>query len=682
MLAINFFRRPSARIFSLGLALVMAGCFFGSEDKGGTGPAPGPTTCPDNLTAAQERAGDSIVAIAAGLQGKDLVFLFDTLFQSGFDTANWTQAKARDYQRVLDLYNQALAAAPGHCGALFGRALANMTLVIKDPALDAFIANMNLDPQVRGATTLFKVAPDQAAPILLKTSARMRAMDRTTIQEIQDLVGNSVLPRLDTALVDLNRVMQYPKFTFTFRFFTNTLTRVDTNTVMFDHALLGPTLGAFKVAKSVLLMVAGYDWEIALSGSYAWLDTLSNISDVDLDSLRPGQTAALDQFTGLFQTTSSFSRLKPAYAAQVHGIPALLLEAVNNAQDGLTYALNNHPADCTYRRLCVGSGVTDRVDSVDAVDMIDVLERSKKYLTGEVPVSYNHGTETLRVNFSRVFYWDGLQNFLPRFQFNTPYSVWNDSLGTRIDTSWGYFDPYYDLQYLSLPVLGYSQQDYGLYSTYDSSSQTLHFLAYDSTGLGFDTLANAMLTGIPCQIQYQKMYDRIYDSIMSTFNSVPNASNGTAMLAGCRDNGGSMQVVYGVRTVTVVKGPANFTDPSGNVTMTFNDFNDSVGNGIKPQDLYHRIYFRDPTFGGVFPGLTNDNIWATIASLDSVQDRAKICVPNPLYPWVDTCTWQKPANPSDLDLFVWVMHQIDQNSRRLFHVPAAASVIQPLAKKR
>ena len=80
MRPISLFRRQWFGILSLGSVLLLTGCFFATDDKAGPGPntTPGSMACAD-LSVTQQHKGDSIVAIAAGIQGNDLMFLFDTL---------------------------------------------------------------------------------------------------------------------------------------------------------------------------------------------------------------------------------------------------------------------------------------------------------------------------------------------------------------------------------------------------------------------------------------------------------------------------------------------------------------------------------------------------------------------------------------------------------------------------
>src|SRR6185295_14780125 len=120
------------------------------------------------------------------------------------------------------------------------------------------------------------------------------------------------------------------------------------------------------------------------------------------------------------------------------------------------------------------------------------------------------------------------------------------------------------------------------------------------------------------------------------------------------------------------KGPIYFTDAAGNKTLGAEDI-DNYGDNLL--DLKGKIIFRDPTFGGVFPDLTNDNIWEYVQSLEKVKDQVTTVCPSktitnapdttvyppydttyiPVDPPVPSCKEQLPDNPSDLDYLVYYL---------------------------
>jgi hypothetical protein len=428
-------------------ALLLGACIFGSDSGGKKNPGPtGP--CVDVPAAVRSQA-DALVAEANAA----MVDNFDYWFNQ---TENWDQVKLRNPQAAIALYDQALALAPGHCQAVFGRAIASASLITQDPKMDAFIKKVEsmdsagpAETRVGSFSGLMKTSPDRAAPILLRLNANLDRVERPTVREAQELIEQSLMPKLDDLIRSLEIVMDYQMFAVRLD--------VDGDSVEIDRSEVGPGLAGLKVAKAWLSVVAGYDWEVAVAGKYDWADTLNAMGDADFDNLSPGQKAALDHLTGLFQESSPFSKVRSGWAARIQGIPALLLGAVGDAQRGLEYAISEARSGVgqDYDPWRAGGGETADVDTVDLQRAIEFLERTKKYLTGEVTVSYHKNSRELKVNFPKLFQINGLQGLLPYFKFN-PYAEWNDTVSA--DTEWVAEDYYLprtaQLEFLSKLGLG------------------------------------------------------------------------------------------------------------------------------------------------------------------------------------------------------------------------------------
>lgn len=113
------------------------------------------------------------------------------------------------------------------------------------------------------------------------------------------------------------------------------------------------------------------------------------------------------------------------------------------------------------------------------------------------------------------------------------------------------------------------------------------------------------------------------------------------------------------------RGPFYFTDASGKATFgedlsgELNDLVDSKGIAA----LSTKIIFPDPTFGGIFPGMTNAKLWETLASFKTIEPRSRQCE---TYEYVSSysedynysyeeCFRVMPTNPSDLDLLTYYL---------------------------
>ncbi len=459
------------------------------------------------------------------------------------DSSNgdWDKLKVKSTQPAIAYYNEALIKAPNHCGAIFARAIASVMLITQDPKLDAFQKKMD---STNGNAPLFKISTNDAPKTLLKLSANLKNSNPVTLSEMQDLIAGSFLTRLDTAISALEGMAAKDSFEFNFVF--------DDKNYQIDEGDIGPFLGGLKVAKAWMLVVVGYQWDIAKNGNYDFMDTLSHIQPNDYDHLSAKQIEALDYVTNLFKPGSTFTTQKLDWKSDIQNIPVLLLSAIADAQKGLHYAVweSTQPESQQINDIYkVGTDINSDVDPKDLNRAIDLLERSKKYLTGEVPISYNSGRSILKVNFAKLFQLNGAQNYLPYFTFR-PYTEWNDSVRVFIP--------------------------FGIDDT----------LRGDTTG--------AVPTGY---YKFQK------------------------------------------------KNAFYFTDAQGKKTLVAADFD---GYSDDLPSLTGKLVFRDPTFGGVFPELTNDNIWININSLGKVHPRHnQECTSDSLQ---FICKDVLPSNPSDLDL--------------------------------
>ncbi len=105
------------------------------------------------------------------------------------------------------------------------------------------------------------------------------------------------------------------------------------------------------------------------------------------------------------------------------------------------------------------------------------------------------------------------------------------------------------------------------------------------------------------------------------------------------------------------RGPIMFTNAEGKPTFGDNvmgEIDSLVGNyGVTA--LAGRIVFPDPTFGGVFPGLTQVSVWETLESLETIEANTEVCEDAVINKYgeieqYETCSKQLPKNPSDLDI--------------------------------
>lgn len=513
--------RATLPILLMALAMALgAGCFFegpSSNKDGGTWddfPNPKMNQCGDITPAQMGRADTLVFAAGPKLEVEANFFLSDSV-------ARWTQVARRDLPGLQSRYAGALAAAPNHCGALFGHALTTALSVVSDKRLDSLVREADEAGDFGGMAGIAQVPPDGAAPALFKLRRGMAATEKSLITLAREVGETVLLPRLDTAIAELERVSANPDFRFDLGY--------SGRPRRLDRGEVAPLLGGLKVLKAALFVIVGYQWQAEADETYPHARVLKAIKEADLDSLTAEQVAALDHYTGLAKQGSAFTRIRTGWEERIASIPTLLLESVGHAQAGLAYGLEQAEKNLDQSRdpYTVGTGENADVDPADIRKAIDHLERTRKYLRGEVAVSYNKGADTLRVDFPKLFRINGLQGLLPHFAFH-PYPEWNDTVVSE----------------------------------------------------------------------------------------------------------------FGTRAL----GPVYFTNAAGVKTLEGYEL-EHYSEDLSL--LTDRVQFPDPTFGGIFPGLTNQNIWPTLKSLTSQGFQPKSdCGGGVESP----CDGTLPDNPSDLDI--------------------------------
>lgn len=604
-------------------------------------------------------------------------------FQYWFDSNDWWAAKGRTPEAALSSYEKALALAPGHCQAKFGRAMASASLITQDKRMDDFIRKLETADRAAGEdiglakkgsfSAVFKTTPDQGPTVVAKLYFLMNQVDQPTVKKAQTLIEAAIMPRLDSTIAALEAILEYRMFAVRFD--------VDGRTYEIDHSEIGPGLAGLKVAKAWLTVVAGYNLDYTPAEGYDLGGTFPSADMKDFDHLTPDHTRALDHVTGLFKAGSPFTRQKPSWKARIHAIPDLLLEAVGDAQKGLesSIAEARNGDSQTFDVWRAGTGEDDDIDTADLRGAIQFLERSKKFLTGEAAVEFARGTRMVKVNLPRLFHVDGVQGMLPYFKF-LPYAQWNDTAYS--DTTWG---PWLWSRDLVKEILSRSGYDPALVAGSRDGSWRVRvesvFGLEDTAGIrnpfrlvlsrlllnsvtGFLNFNDTTLaeyipdSADPCTIQYFRVLSaRI--TAEDKVDAAPEtaAAGGTATLSGCRMQGG--QIEYIDHVITKFRGPFEFTDAQGRTTLTIPEMDATKD----AKELKGKVTFSDPTFGGILPGMTNERFWDDVSALaNSPGQRTRQCRdvegPDGWTDWV--CETSIPSNPSDLDYLVYYLYWMDR----------------------
>ncbi len=623
------FKMKYLLLILLSITLSTTGCILEDSSPEATdGPGTLTQTAPidtsnwSDVTPEQTANADSLVALAT-ISG---IASIDDMFDN---PDNWDEFKNRAPNQALKLYDEALAVAPGHRQALFGKTITSMLVLSQNTKINKFIDDMevtidkyddesepiqpiveditlktNSSNSYKSAAHIMNLNPEKAPNLLLKTSAQLSNTDDVTVQDLQDVIMSAVLPELNEAISRLEIVLATEDFEFEFTIRPGTN---DEKLVQIDAGEVGPLLAGLRIFRSYLIVIVAHDLDVTLDGSYDWVNELDEMDDDDLDDLSPKQEAALDHVTGMFKKDASVTTLNPAYAADYANIPAQLLQAVNDVETALEYGLKEAQSGENTQEndpYSVGTGEEHDINPGDLETAIEQMAHFKKYFTGDVAFTYNKGTESFRINIPNYFKRSGnLQQYLPYFKFR-PYSEWNDIIGS--DTSWTKISlkEYADRYGEESCRIEKEGNDYTLYCAEDG-----------------------------------------YDSDYNTYEYCEEKPESSEYDYYCYYSDWSIDEKQQV--------PFYFTNAAGDFTMDPNEDIDS------PSDLKGKVIFPDPTFGGVFPDFTNDNIFDYVESLEDIEPYdATTCeeTRDENGYWDEECTVNPlPTNPSDLDRLIFVI---------------------------
>lgn len=570
---------------------------------------------------------------------------------------SWSDVKNSAPTAALATYNQILAKYPNHCGAQFGKAIAMLANLTTNQDISNGVDRLNTSANgdTLSYTAFLNMKTEKVPSQLFRVSMATAKSNTETIAQAQEALANSALPVADTAIALLSSVLAYNNFAFEFH--TDQGTAFE-DTIIINKGQVGPTLAALKMIKALIVAFVSVQSEVALNGKYDWIDTLNTIQNSDFDQLRPTQSASLDQLISFTDKNSPFLTVKSAWQSSYAAIPSLIKSAIVDVQTSLAYSISLADSNITLQKhapYTVGRGTTADVSPDELQGISDNLGRLNKYLEGPVSIEYNTRTltsglrksDTLVVDFPKFFQvFNGYLDLLPYHKV-LPYAQWNDTIAG--DTSWTTSHYIYSSQY----GLGKALGDQISASIYNNQATVLNYSDY--YGYQYDATYGYSLSSYIYYAQMSNGDSVVYkiSNCSAILNKASSTVYDTISLSGCKvyaDYVGNTPTAHYIYDISAtLRGPYAFTDASGNLSFGTNQAKDihDVYNLQGLAGFNNKIVFPDPTFGGVFPKLTNNTVWTTLGSLKNIKPRSA-CSETDSYGY---CTKNVlPQNPSDLDV--------------------------------
>ena len=434
------------------------------------------------------------------------------------------------------------------------------------------------------------------------------------VSDVQSAIS-SAIPSLDSAISYMTNIANDDEFTCTFP--------IDKRDVELDRGDFAPVLAAMYVAKASLTALVSINLDIDENGKYDWVDSLMELGP----KVNYYDNHGFEHLFKLIGKDSKFTSIHDSWKKQYKNIPNLLDSAITYVQFGLQYGLEEAKNGLETQEndlYVVGDDEEADLSTSDAQKIIDSLTTIRKQLREGFEIPYAEG-KTLKVNVSKLFEnTDGIQKFLPyhvvndRSEWVNPDGgfYWSEAI-ERQAYAQRYMQGYVAQEYYKFNPSIKSNEIYGWED--DDTSGTIHMDIYrpDRIHAEIGYFADG------CKIKFIVREYEVGGSMNMTVGGdepttktewkIPDVTLPAGM---CKEDKGTTKYAVAFRE-NEVPNYGYFTDKSGKKTITIQELINGkmVGSEVesyKYEDLRKLIIFPDITFGGVFPGMTEDIFWDEI----------------------------------------------------------------------
>ena len=381
--------RPSQGIFSSAFVLALAfltGCEFGS------GGSDGPSAA--NRKRAQEAAEKGSTSLSTSLTSM-------TGSQYEYGSEDLTSLKKADSD-----YQEALRLDPGNGQARMGAALTGVLLAAQSDNLSS-VMNQAIEAPAPFDPNFVQNAPLARTAVLRKVTGQAVFPE---FHEIQDAIGDTLLPALEKAIANLRAVYNDPAFSMTLT--------IDETVREIDHAEISVLLAGFMAVHGLATLFLSYDIDLDDNGSYDYLKELEGVGDVDFANLTPAQENAFDVLTGLLDQKSPFLAVKPAWQARLAKVDDEIKEAAAVLSNGLASIRNEKDdQEDDILKICDVGLQAECIDDDDLAAAEAVIDSVKKYL--EVPYGFYipEIDSTVHIYLAAYFNIQDYKKMLPYYGF-------------------------------------------------------------------------------------------------------------------------------------------------------------------------------------------------------------------------------------------------------------------------
>lgn len=280
----------------------------------------------------------------------------------------------------------AFAKDPNNSTANFGLAVTSLALRVQ--SLAGTFKNM----QDSGLSIGNSAQPllGSVSSIEASSSALARAMatpaKAPAVHALQDTLETQLLPTLDSAIFLMNKV--WNDTTFTLKIYD----KDEGDSLAIDRSDIGYALAVSMALRASLSWLIAYNFDIAdANGSYAWMDTISHITNNDpvLPTTQP-QKAAWSHFKDILSASSDYLKVRSGKESMLSSVVPQFQQAVGLAKASTNLA---YQIKASHSHLLI-----PQMTSSQKGDILRALDTAGLWLAGPrtITVSWNKCQEVYK----------------------------------------------------------------------------------------------------------------------------------------------------------------------------------------------------------------------------------------------------------------------------------------------
>ena len=274
----------------------------------------------------------------------------------------------------------AFAKDPNNSTANFGLAVTSLALRVQ--SLAGTFKNMQDSGLSIGNSTQPLLGSVSSIEASSSTLARAMATPAKApaVHALQDTLETQLLPTLDSAIFLMNKVWNDTNFTL------KIYDKDEDDSLAIDRSDIGYALAVSMALRASLSWIIAYDFDIAdANGSYAWIDTLSHIKNIDpvLPTTQP-QKAAWSHFKDILSASSDYLKVRSGKESMLSSVVPQFQQAVGLAKASTSLA---YQIKASHSHLLI-----PQMTSTQKSSILRALDSANLWLAGPRTISLSWNT--------------------------------------------------------------------------------------------------------------------------------------------------------------------------------------------------------------------------------------------------------------------------------------------------